>query len=286
MKKWLFATISLLLLVSCASNEDAVDFENPQYTIDSFIQVDNLLLQSYIYEGDYCIEALDLKDNLLFTIREKAEDYIWDKDFGEKELFPVNGCYLLDALEKDGNLYVLISLYNKQSYHPHKFILKIKDGEVLKKAYFDNNDWHKSFFFPERMIDWYEGYIAIYVTNKTSYNDIAILDKDLKYLNNSYSSGADIWIENIEKKNYIPSSPNNIIYIAGNKVICADTSKSQHECTIWETMFTEEEIRLINADYSLDENVVSIDVKGVVRSGETKRFHLVLNKNTGELLSV
>lgn len=286
MKKWLFATISLLLLVSCASNEDAVDFENPQYTIDSFIQVDNLLLQSYIYEGDYCIEALDLKDNLLFTIREKAEDYIWDKDFGEKELFPVNGCYLLDALEKDGNLYVLISLYNKQSYHPHKFILKIKDGEVLKKAYFDNNDWHKSFFFPERMIDWYEGYIAIYVTNQTSYNDIAILDKDLKYLNNSYSSGADIWIENIEKKNYIPSSPNNIIYIAGNKVICADTSKSQHECTIWETMFTEEEIRLINADYSLDENIVAIDVKGVVRSGETKRFHLVLNKNTGELLSV
>lgn len=286
MKKLLFATISLLLLVSCASNEDAVDFENPQYTIDSFIQVDNLLLQSYIYEGDYCIEALDLKDNLLFTIREKAEDYIWDKDFGEKELFPVNGCYLLDALEKDGNLYVLISLYNKQSYHPHKFILKIKDGEVLKKAYFDNNDWHKSLFFPERMIDWYEGYIAIYVTNKTSYNDIAILDKDLKYLNNSYSSGADIWIENIEKKNYIPSSPNNIIYIAGNKVICADTSKSQHECTIWETMFTEEEIRLINADYSLDENIVAIDVKGVVRSGETKRFHLVLNKNTGELLSV
>lgn len=286
MKKLLFATISLLLLVSCASNEDAVDFENPQYTIDSFIQVDNLLLQSYIYKGDYCIEVLDLKDNLLFTIREKAEDYIWDKDFGEKELFPVNGCYLLDALEKDGNLYVLISLYNKQSYHPHKFILKIKDGEVLKKAYFDNNDWHKSLFFPERMIDWYEGYIAIYVTNKTSYNDIAILDKDLKYLNNGYSSGADIWIENIEKKNYIPSSPNNIIYIAGNKVICADTSKSQHECTIWETMFTEEEIRLINADYSLDENIVAIDVKGVVRSGETKRFHLVLNKNTGELLSV
>lgn len=283
MKK-LFTIIAIVLFVGCSSNDNIVDDKIPEYNIDSYIQIDDMSFRSYIYEGMFYIESVDKKGNKIFTISDKAESYVHDKGFGEKKIYNVSGCYLLDALEKKDNIYILISLYSEIPLsHPHKFILKIKDGEIVNKVYFDSDDYHNHCFFPERMIDWYGEYMAIYITVKTSYNDMAILDENLNYTYNVSGHGVDRWVENIEKNNYILFSPNNIIYTVGNLVVCADMYK--YEYTIWETKFTEEEIRLIKVDYFLEEDNAVIDVDAITKAGERKKFHLILNKNTGELLS-
>lgn len=283
MKSLFFFVAISLLLIGCGSDENIINEpEIPNHSSDSFIQVDDMALRGYVFEGYYYIEAVDAEKNVIFTIKDKAEDYVHDRGFGEKEYYTVDGCYLLDAFRKNNNLYVFVSLYDKP-YHPHKFILKIQNGEVIRKVYFDSDDYHNHLFFPERMINWYGEYIAIYITPKTSYNDMAILDENLNYTDDISWSGIDIWVENIEKNNYILFSPNNIIYTVRNTVVCADMSK--YEYITWETRFTEEEIRLIKADYSLEGNNVAIDVSAITKAGENKKYHLVLNKDTGEIVS-
>lgn len=284
MKKILFLLIISLLLSGCGSDENITnEHETPNHSSDSFIQIDDVVLRGYIFEGNYYIEAIDTEKNIIFTIKEKAEDYVHDKGFGEKENYTVKGCYLLDAFKKNNNLYILVSLYNKD-YHPHKFILKIQDGKIIRKVYFDNDDYHNHRFFPERMINWYGEYIAIYITEKNSYSDIAILDENLNYLDGSILSiDLNILVENIEENNYIPFSPYKIIYAVRNAVRCVDISKLEH--LIWETKFTEEEIRLIKTDYSLEGNNVAIDISAITKTGENKKYHLLLNKDTGKIIS-
>lgn len=63
MKKFLFPLVALLLLAACSSSEESDSFK---YQIDSSIQVDNLKLQSYIFEGNYYIEAIDDSGNDVF----------------------------------------------------------------------------------------------------------------------------------------------------------------------------------------------------------------------------
>ena len=74
MKKFLFPVIALLLLAGCSSSEDVIDEpEPPKYSINSTVQVGDIKLQSYIFEGDYYIEAIDESGNKAFTIKDKAE---------------------------------------------------------------------------------------------------------------------------------------------------------------------------------------------------------------------
>lgn len=142
MKKILFFITVIILLTSCSSNESPIDEPDlPKYQIDSDIPVGDLKLQAYIFEGDYYIEAIDESGNKVFTIQDKAENYTHDLGFGETEDYPVRGCFLQSALKKGDHLYILVSLYTDMVYHPHKFILKIKDGKVIKKVYFDT-DFH------------------------------------------------------------------------------------------------------------------------------------------------
>ena len=138
MKKISFFIIAIILLTSCSSNESPIDEPDlPKYQIDSAIPIDDLKLQAYIFEGDYYIEAIDESGNKVFTIKDKAENYTHDLGFGDKREYIVTGCFLQSALKKDDYLYILVSLYADIAYHPHKFILKIKDGKVVEKEYFD-----------------------------------------------------------------------------------------------------------------------------------------------------
>ncbi len=65
MKKFLFPLVAILLLAACSSSEESDSFK---YQIDSSIQVDNLKLQSYIFEGNYYIEAIDDSGNDVFLL--------------------------------------------------------------------------------------------------------------------------------------------------------------------------------------------------------------------------
>ena len=98
MKKFLFPLVAILLLAACSSSEESDSFK---YQIDSSIQVDNLKLQSYIFEGNYYIEAIDDSGNDVFIIEDKAEGYTEDLGFGEKREYPVNGCYIQSAVKKN-----------------------------------------------------------------------------------------------------------------------------------------------------------------------------------------
>lgn len=290
MKKILFPLVAILLLAGCSSSEDVIDEpEPPKYSINSTVQVGDIKLQSYIFEGDYYIEAIDESGNKAFTINDKAEGYIEDLGFGETKEYPVRGCYIQSTLKKDDYLYILVSLYGDLIAHPHKFILKTKDGKVVKKEFFDKvyyGDYNKVFFYPEKMVDWYGEYIAIYTTSRTSLYDIAILDKDLKNIYGNNSPDVQNWIGYIERSNYISLSVKNMVYIAGNTVNCVDISKYRYlESFVWQTTFTDEEIRVDKTSYSLEGDNVIVDVEATTKAGEKKKYHLVLNKETGSLLN-
>ncbi|MDE6986817.1 MAG: lipoprotein, partial [Bacteroides acidifaciens] len=139
MKKILFPLVAILLLAACSSSEDTINEpEPPKYEINSVILVGDLKLQSYIFEGDYYIEAIDESGNKVFTIKDKAENYTHDLGFGDKREYIVKGCFLQSALKKDDCFYILGDLYSSELVaHPHKFILKIKDGKLVLKKYFD-----------------------------------------------------------------------------------------------------------------------------------------------------
>lgn len=288
MKKFLFPLMAILLFASCSSSEDVVTIPEPQkYSIDSSIQLDDIKLQAYIFEGDYYIEAIDQSNRKVFSIKDKAEGYIEDLGFGEKREFPINGCYLQCALIKNDYLYILVSLYADLVAHPHKFILKIKDGKVLKKEYFDTlkYDNYEVSFYPERMADWYGEYIAIYSTIRTSGYDIAILDGNLSKMYGNFIPYAKNWIKDIENSNYISVSMNNMVYTVGNTVVCVDLSKHEYsECLIWETRFTEDEIRVNKATYSLEEDNVIVEIDATTKAGEKKNYYLTLNKGNGNLI--
>ena len=194
----------------------------PKYNINSTVQVGDIKLQSYIFEGDYYIEAIDESDNKAFTIKDKAEGYIEDLGFGETKEYPVRGCYIQSTLKKDDYLYILVSLYGDLIAHPHKFILKIKGGKVVKKEFFDKmyyDGYDEVLLYPEAIADWYGEYIAIYTTIRTSSDAIVILDKDLK---NVYGRNyAHNWTEYIGKNNYISLSLKNMVYISNNEVVWA-----------------------------------------------------------------
>lgn len=279
MKKFLFPVIALLLFIGCSSSEDSIT------KIDSYIQLDNLKLQAYIFEGNYYIEAIDASGNNVFTIKDKAEGYIEYLEFGDKKEYPINGCYIEDALKKGDLLYILVSLYGHLEYHPHKFILKLRDGKVLQKVYFDKNDSESKSFFPERIADWYGEHIIIYTTAKTYGGNIAVLDKDLKQIFGCHSVNSEILVSFIEKGSYISPSINSVVYIASkNTVWCVEVS--QNGCMeLWTSVITEEEIRIDKETFSLEGDNVIVDVEAITKSGEKKKYHLVLNKNTGEIIT-
>lgn len=279
MKKFLFPVIALLLFIGCSSSEDSTT------KIDSYIQLDDLKLQAYIFEGDYYIEAIDASGNNVFTIKDKSEVYIEDLEFGGKKEYPINGCYIESALKKGDLLYILVSLYGHLEYHPHKFILKLRDGKVLQKVYFDKNDFESKSFFPERIADWYGEHIVIYTTAKTSGGDIAVLDQDLKQIFGCHSVNSEILVSFIEKGSYISPSINSVVYIASkNTVWCVEIS--QNGCMeLWTSVITEEEIRIDKEAFSLEGDNVIVDVEATTKAGEKKKYHLVLNSNTGEIIT-
>lgn len=286
MNKILFPLVAILLLAACSSSEDAINEpELPKYEINSAIPVGDLKLQAYIFEGDYYIEAIDKSDNKVFTIKDKAESYTHDLGFGETKDYPVRGCFLLSALSKNGYLYVLVSLYGDQVAHPHKFILKIKDGKLVLKKYFDNYDLQHGNFYPEKIAEWYEGYIVVYSTVRTSGYFISVIDSDLNIVYGNTGDGRD-WIENIERANYISLSMNNMVYTTDNIIMCVDISKYGYDkYLIWRVPITDEEIRVNKSTYSLDGNNIVVDIDATTRAGEKKKYHLVLNKDTGELVN-
>lgn len=289
MKKFLFPLVAILLLVACSSSEDTINEpEPPKYQIDSAIPVGDLKLQAYIFEGDYYIEAIDESGNTVFTIKDKAESYTHDLGFGETEYYPVRGCFLLSALNKNDHLYILVSLYGDLVAHPHKFILKIKDGKVIKKEYFDKEFYGSNdiLFYPEKIADWYGEYVAIYKTVRTGAYDLGILDSDLRQTIGNNDPGAEIWVKEIERNNYIPISYSNMVYIYDSMVVCVDISKYRYDkYLIWQVPITDEEIRVDQSTYSLDGNNVVVDIDATTRAGEKKKYHLVLNKATGELVN-
>ena len=283
MKKISFFIIAIILLTSCSSNESPIDEPDlPKYQIDSAIPIDDLKLQAYIFEGDYYIEAIDESGNKVFTIKDKAENYTHDLGFGDKREYIVTGCFLQSALKKDDYLYILVSLYADIAYHPHKFILKIKDGKVVEKEYFDKeyySGFEETIFYPEAIADWYGEYIAIYKTARTGIYEIGVLDSDLKQTIGNNDPGAERWVKEIERNNYIPISYNNMVYIYDNMVVCVDISMYRYDkYLIWQVPITDEEIRVNKSTYSLDGDNVILDI-------EKKKYHLILNKDTGEIVS-
>lgn len=290
MNKILFPLVAILLLAACSSGEDAINEpELPKYEINSAIPVGDLKLQAYIFEGDYYIEAIDESGNKVFTIKDKAESYTHDLGFGDAEYYPVRGCFLLSALNKNDHLYILVSLYGDQVAHPHKFILKIKDGKVIKKEYFDKEFYGSNdiLFYPEKIADWYGEYVAIYKTVRTGIYEIGLLDSDLKQTIGNNDPGAEIWVKEIEKNNYMPISYSNMVYIYDDSMVrCVDISKyGYNKYLIWQVSITDEEIRVNKSTYSLDGNNVVVDIDATTRAGEKKKYHLVLNKDTGELVN-
>lgn len=280
MRRYLYSLI-VLLLICCSSNENAVTING----IDSFIQLDDLKLQAYILQEDYYIEAIDASGNRVFTIKDKVEDYIYNGNFGEKKEYLVKGCFLQSALEKNDCIYILVSLYASLDYHPHKFILKVRSGEVIQKVYFDRNDSENNLFFPEKIADWYGEHIVIYTTTKTSGGDIAILDQDLKQIFGCHSVNSEILVSFIEKGSYISPSINSIVYIASkNTVWCVELS--QNGCMeLWTSVITEEDIRRDKETFFLDGDNVIVEVEATTIAGEKKKYHLILNKDTGEILT-
>lgn len=94
------------------------------------------------------------------------------------------------------------------------------------------------------------------------------------------------FIAYIEQKNYIALSVKNMVYIAGNTVNCVDISEYRYlESFVWQTTFTDEEIRVDKTSYSLEGDNVIVDVEATTKAGEKKKYHLVLNKATGSLLN-
>lgn len=291
MKKFLFPFVALLLLAACSSSEDTInDPEPPKYKIDSTIAVGDLKLQAYIFEGDYYIEAIDESGNKVFTINDRAENYTHDLGFGDKREYIVKGCFLQSALKKDDYFYVLAGLYNSELVaHPHKFILKIKDGKVVEKEYFDKESYsgfEETIFYPEAIADWYGEYIAIYKTVRTGFYEIGVLDSDLKQTIGNNDPGAEIWVKEIQRNNYMPISYSNMVYTYGNMVACVDISMYRYDkYLIWQVPITDEEIRVNKSTYSLDGDNVVVDVDATTKAGEKKKYHLVLNKATGELVN-
>ena len=290
MKKISFFIIAIILLTSCSSNESPIDEPDlPKYQIDSAIPIDDLKLQAYIFEGDYYIEAIDESGNKVFTIKDKAENYTHDLGFGDKREYIVTGCFLQSALKKDDYLYILVSLYADIAYHPHKFILKIKDGKVVEKEYFDKeyySGFEETIFYPEAIADWYGEYIAIYKTARTGIYEIGGLDSDLKQTIGNNDPGAERWVKEIERNNYIPISYNNMVYIYDNMVVCVDISMYRYDkYLIWQVPITDEEIRVNKSTYSLDGDNVILDIEATTKIGEKKKYHLILNKDTGEIVS-
>lgn len=291
MKKILFPLVAILLLAGCSSSEDVIDEpEPPKYSINSTVQVGDIKLQSYIFEGDYYIEAIDESGNKAFTIKDKAEGYIEDLGFGETKEYPVNGCFILSALNKNDHLYILVSLYGAQVAHPHKFMLKVREGKIVKKEYLDIYDPKSPSlrFYPEKIAEWYGEYIVIYSTIRTSAYFISVLDKDLNIIwkNLTGFMHTEKFIAYIEQKNYIALSVKNMVYIAGNTVNCVDISEYRYlESFVWQPTFTDEEIRVDKTSYSLEGDNVIVDVEATTKAGEKKKYHLVLNKATGSLLN-
>ena len=288
MNKILFPLVAILLLAACSSSEDTINEpEPPKYKIDSTIAVGDLKLQAYIFEGDYYIEAIDESGNKVFTIKDKAENYTHDLGFGDKREYIVKGCFLQSALKKDDCFYILGGLYSSELVaHPHKFILKVREGRIVQKEYFDKDYYGKN-IFPEMIADWYGEYIVIYATVRTSEYFIAVLDGDLNDVyNNRDMNGVQDWIENIERANYISLSMNNMVYTTDNIIMCVDISKyGYNKYLIWQVSITDEEIRVNKSTYSLDGNNVVVDIDATTRAGEKKKYHLVLNKATGELVN-
>ena len=282
MKKFLFPLVAILLLAACSSSEESDSFK---YQIDSSIQVDNLKLQSDIFEGNYYIEAIDDSGNDVFIIEDKAEGYTEDLGFGEKREYPVNGCYIQSAVKKNNDIFILISLYGNLISHPHKFIIKVRNGMLDKKIFFDVDDYTKGKFYPESIIDWYGKSIAVYRTRRTGDYCFAALNKDLdgQYYSNVHT--CEYPIDNIINENYISLSEYKIVFTFESYVYCVDMSDP---CgLVWGVKFTEndEEIRVNKSTYSLDGNNVVVDVDATTRAGEKKKYHLVLNKGTGELVN-
>ena len=127
-----------------------------------------------------------------------------------------------------------------------------------------------------------------YLCNRrTSEYFITTLDENLKAIySNRDMSGVQDWIENIERANYIPLSVNNMVYVTDNTVMCVDISKYGYDkYLIWRVPITDEEIRVNKSTYSLDGDNVIVDVDATTKEGEKKKYHLVLNKATGELVN-
>ena len=112
------------------------------------------------------------------------------------------------------------------------------------------------------------------------------MDSDLKQTIGNNDPGAERWVKEIERNNYIPISYNNMVYIYDNMVVCVDISMYRYDkYLIWQVPITDEEIRVNKSTYSLDGDNVILDIEATTKIGEKKKYHLILNKDTGEIVS-
>lgn len=289
MKKFFFPVIALLL-ASCSSNENTINEpdpipESPKYIINSSIQLDGIKLESYIFEENYYIEATDKSNNKMFTIKDKAEDFTEDLGYGAKQEYIVDGCYIQSAIKRGDEIYLLVSLYANLVYCPHKFIIKIKNNVVDNRIFFDVKDSDEGKFYPASMVDWYGNTIAIYSLNMMMDGYcFSVLDEDLN--NQYYSMNTDGGaIDNLNRGNYICISKYNILYVDLSRkyVCCFDLSFPYKQ--IWNAKITDEKDVVLNkATYLLEGDNVIVDVDAITKAGEKKKYHLTLNKDTGNLI--
>lgn len=288
MKRILFLMVAVLAITGCSKDEnDSIhEPESPPFEINSSEIVGNIKYESFLYEGNYHIVAYDLsKQKKIYEIKEQAETYIDDLGYGETVEYIPQGCYILEIVKKDDADFILVSLISSMQWHPNKFILKIKGGEIVKKKCFNNDrldeigslsEYH---FYPETVIDWYGDNIAFYTSPRTSGYNFGVMDIDL---NKAYfkSSNTTV-IDYITAQNYILTSENRMVSINNNLIQCIDVS--QYYPIVWETEYTTEDIKVKSAKYSLSDGYVFAEVDAVNKEGTNKKFYIKANCNSGEI---
>lgn len=286
MKKNLFLILTVLAIAGCSGEGNKLNTDKFNPIINDSETVNDIKYETFLDEGYYHIIAYNKDGSIGFEIKDKAEPYILDLGYGEKKTYTPQGCYILGIVNKTEYTYIYISLISKLASVPNNFVLKIKEGIVLKQKYFNDIFYPNSTnaIYPETMINWCDKYIAFYSTPNTSIYNFGILDEDLNvvYFNESYSD----LIDEIVRDNYIPISKNESLFTIKNEIFCVDMSASSmvHKDVIWKTKFTDSDIKIKTVSYHLLGDTVRMEISSIKRSGEDENYIIKINIKTGEIM--
>ncbi|WP_042369873.1 hypothetical protein [Bacteroides neonati] len=287
MKHILFFIMAASLFIGCSKEEPVTEPNQLKYEINSSVTINNIKYESFLFEGDYHIIAYNsLNQKKIYEIKEKAETYIEDLGYGETREYTPQGCYILGVVAKPEFTYILISLTSNLAHVPNKFILKTKGGVVYQTKYFNDvfiPQTHK--FYPEKLIDWYKGYIAFYVSTRTSGNAFGVLDENFNEI--YFNESSEFMVENIIKKRHILISEKKSIFVDSNKIFCADMSVNPNEIgnkeELWRTKYTEEDIKVNSIKYSLSSEYVLAEIDVTTKNGTNKKLNIKINSKTGAI---